>query len=249
MRRYFFMIMDLTKVGIASVGSIVVLFFLTKLLGYKQMSELSMFDYVNGITIGSIAAEMATTIDGDFMKPLLAMVIYAVAAFAMGIVSAHSLGFRRFAEGRSIILLENGKIYKKNLAKARIDISEFLAQCRIQGYFDINDISVAVMESNGKISFLPTNGARPVNVEDMKNEMRGSNPKKPARVSVNVILDGIVLYENLKYTGNNDVWLKNELAKQGISRTEDVFLAMVDGDNKLTVFKTSSDAPENDLFQ
>lgn len=84
--------MDLTKVGIASVGSIVVLFFLTKLLGYKQMSELSMFDYVNGITIGSIAAEMATTIDGDFMKPLLAMVIYAVAAFAMGIVSAHSLG-------------------------------------------------------------------------------------------------------------------------------------------------------------
>ena len=83
----------------------------------------------------------------------------------------------------------------------------------------------------------------------MKNEMRGSNPKKPARVSVNVILDGIVLYENLKYTGNNDVWLKNELAKQGISRTEDVFLAMVDGDNKLTVFKTSSDAPENDLFQ
>ena len=54
--------MELLHVFLTSVGSVVFLFILTKLLGNKQMSQLSMFDYINGITIGSIAAEMATSL-------------------------------------------------------------------------------------------------------------------------------------------------------------------------------------------
>lgn len=243
------MVMDLVRVFFASIGSIVILFFLTKLIGNKQMSELSMFDYINGITIGSIAAEMATTIDGDFLQPVLAMVIYALAAYIIGLIGARSLKFRRFAEGRSIVLYEHGKLYKQNMAKAKIDVSEFLTQCRIQGYFDLNDISVAVMEGNGKISILPTNAARPVTVDDMEKNMQGVNSKKPAKVSVNVILDGAILYDNLKYTGNNDIWLKNELGKQGISDINSIFLATVDDNNKLSVFRDINEAPDNDLFQ
>lgn len=240
---------DLSKVFFASVGSIVVLFLLTKMLGYKQMSELSMFDYVNSISIGSIAAEMATTIDGDFMKPLLAMVIYAVAAFLIGFISNRSLKFRRFFEGRAIILFQNGKIYKKNLARARIDLSELLAQCRVQGYFDLNDISLAIMESNGKISILPSTAAKPVSVEDLKADELITNKKQPARACANVIMDGAVRYENLKQTGNNDIWLKNELGKQGISSPKEVFLATVDDNNKLNVYVKINDEPKNDLFQ
>lgn len=231
------MVMDLTKVFFASVGSIVVLFLLTKLLGYKQMSELSMFDYVNSISIGSIAAEMATTIDGDFMKPLLAMVIYALAALIISLVSNRSLKFRRFVEGGSIILFENQKLYKKNLARARIDISEFLAQCRIQGYFDLSDISLAIMESNGKISILPSTAAKPVSVEDLKDSELVTRKKQPAAPCINIIMDGVVLYDNLKRSGNNDVWLKNELGKQGISNPNEVFLATVDPNNKLNIYK------------
>ncbi|MCI5893193.1 MAG: DUF421 domain-containing protein [Clostridiales bacterium] len=240
---------DLSKVFFASVGSIVVLFLLTKMLGYKQMSELSMFDYVNSISIGSIAAEMATTIDGDFMKPLLAMVIYAVAAFLIGFISNRSLKFRRFFEGRAIILFQSGKIYKKNLARARIDLSELLAQCRVQGYFDLNDISLAIMESNGKISILPSTAAKPVSVEDLKADELITNKKQPARACANVIMDGAVRYENLKQTGNNDIWLKNELGKQGISSPKEVFLATVDDNNKLNVYVKIDDEPKNDLFQ
>lgn len=231
------MVMDLTKVFLASVGSIIVLFLLTKLLGYKQMSELSMFDYVNSISIGSIAAEMATTIDGDFMKPLLAMVIYALAALIISLISNHSLKFRRFAEGGSIILYENQKLYKNNLARARIDISEFLAQCRIQGYFDLSDISLAIMESNGKISILPSTAAKPVSVEDLKDSELVTRKKQPASPCINIIMDGVVLYDNLKRSGNNDVWLKNELARQGIKNPKEVFLAMVDPNNKLQIYK------------
>ena len=243
------MTMDLLRVAAASVGSIIALFVLTKLLGYKQMSQLSMFDYINGISIGSIAAEMATTVDGSFMKPLLAMTIYAVLVYFIDLLAVKSLKFRRFFGGRSLVLFENGKLYKENLRKAKIDVSEFLTECRLLGYFDINDISMAMMENNGKISVLPTTGARPVNVEDMDKNMQGVNPKKPSRASINVILDGIILYDNLKYTGNNDIWLKIELGKQGISDVKKVFLATVDENNKLSVFKELSESPDNDLFQ
>ena len=137
-------------------------FVLTKLLGYKQMSQLSMFDYINGISIGSIAAEMATTVDGSFMKPLLAMTIYAVLVYFIDLLAVKSLKFRRFFGGRSLVLFENGKLYKENLRKAKIDVSEFLTECRLLGYFDINDISMAMMENNGKISVLPTTGRGPL---------------------------------------------------------------------------------------
>lgn len=243
------MVMDLTKVFFASVGSVVVLFLLTKMLGYKQISELSMFDYVNSISIGSIAAEMATEIDGDFMKPLLAMVVYAVTALIITVSANHSLKFRRFVEGDSIILFQNGKIYKKNLSKARIDVSEFLAQCRIQGYFDLSDISLAIMENNGKISIMPSTAAKPVSIEDLKDSELVTNKKQPARACVNVIMDGVVLQKNLKQTGNNDIWLKNELGKQGVSNPDKVFLATVDDNNKLSVYTETDDKPENDLFQ
>lgn len=243
------MAMDLTKVFFASVGSLVVLFLLTKMLGYKQMSELSMFDYVISISIGSIAAEMATTIDGDFMKPLLAMVLYAAAAFLISICSSHSLKFRRFLEGKSIILFENQKLYKQNLKRARLDVTEFLAQCRIQGYFDLNDISLAIMESNGKISILPSTAAKPVSIEDLKDSELVTHKKQPAHACINLIMDGVVLYKNLKQSGNNDIWLKNELRKQKVDSPEDVFLATVDDNNKLTVYKRVDDKPKNDLFQ
>lgn len=72
--------MELLHIAAVSLGSIIVLFILTKILGCRQMSQLSMFDYVNGITIGSIAAEMATSLENDFFKPLSAMIIYAAAA-------------------------------------------------------------------------------------------------------------------------------------------------------------------------
>ena len=83
-----------------SVGSIAALFILTKLMGYRQMSQLSMFDYVNGITIGSIAAEMATSLENDFVKPLTAMIVYTLAELMFSRLSELSIVSRRIVVGR-----------------------------------------------------------------------------------------------------------------------------------------------------
>lgn len=222
--------MDLVTVLLTSVGSVIALFLLTELMGKKQIAQLSMFDYINGITIGSIAAEMATSLEDDFLKPLLAMAIYALASILISKLSCKSLMFRKIFTGRPLILLERGKLYKNSLKKAKLDLNEFLTQCRNNGYFDINNIDTAVLEPNGKISFLPVSSQRPATPADLNVDV--AQEKMP----INIIVDGILLEDNLKYTGNNEIWLKKQLKAQGVSKEEDVFLATCNNNNELTLY-------------
>lgn len=122
--------MDLLKIVALSFGSLIFLFILTKLMGNKEMSQLSMFDYIIGITIGSIAAEMSTALESDFMQPVVAMAVYAAVSIIISIFSYKSLKFRRIISGNSLILFDNGQLYRDNLKKAKLDLNEFLMQCR-----------------------------------------------------------------------------------------------------------------------
>ncbi|MFR8117026.1 MAG: DUF421 domain-containing protein [Clostridia bacterium] len=127
--------MDLFKIVALSFGSVIFLFILTKLMGNKEMSQLSMFDYIIGITIGSIAAEMSTALESDFMQPVIAMAVYAVVSIIISILSYKSLKVRRIISGNSLILLDNGELYRDNLKKAKLDLNEFLMQCRTSRIF------------------------------------------------------------------------------------------------------------------
>ena len=132
---------------LTSLLSIVVLFLLAKLMGSKQVSQMTMFDYVVGITIGSIAAELATELEAP-AKPLTALVAYGVAAVAISVLTNKTLKARSVVTGKPLVLLEDGVIYRENLKKARLDLNEFLTYCRIGGWFDLNQLQTAVLEHN-----------------------------------------------------------------------------------------------------
>lgn len=234
--------MDLFKVALLSFGSVFFLFILTKIMGNKEISQLSMFDYIIGITIGSIAAEMSTALESDFMQPLLAMAIYAITSVIISVLSCKSLKFRRLISGPSLILFDNGEIYKKNFKKAKLDINEFLMLCRTSGYFNLSDIQTAIMEVNGKISFLPKSEKRPSNPTDF-NIMPIQE-----RITVNVILDGQILKENLYYTGNDELWLQKNLVSQNIKNVSDVFLATCDYNNCLSIYLNKNLENNHDFF-
>ena len=130
-----FFMQDILKVIVLSIVSEIVLFLLTKLMGNKEMSQLSMFDYIIGITIGSIAAEMATALESDYMQPLVAMVVYALIAVIISLVCTKSQKARRIIYGNSLILMNNGKLYRQNFKTAKLDLNEFLVQCRVNRLF------------------------------------------------------------------------------------------------------------------
>lgn len=199
-------------------------------MGKKQISQLTMFDYINGITIGSIAAEMATALEHDFWLPLTAMVVYTAFSLLFSYLERKSVKLNKFFVGNPNVLLEDGVLYEKNLIHSKISITEFLSQCRSNGYFNVSDIQTAVLEPNGIISFMPKAEAAPLTPSDM-------NILKPAsRILPNVIVDGNILVPNLRLLGLDEVWLLTELQNQGIASPSKVFLATCDDKNNLSVY-------------
>ncbi|ADL52210.1 DUF421 domain-containing protein [Clostridium cellulovorans] len=235
--------MELLRVVLTSIGSVVALFILTKIIGNRQMSQVSMFDYINGITIGSIAAEMATSLSDDYIRPLIAMIVYAIVSVAFSILTSKSIKFRRILTGETLILFDQGKLFEANFKKAKLDLSEFLTQCRNSGFFNLSNIETAVLESNGKISFLPVSLQRPATPSDLNLKVQQE------KLVVNIIIDGKVLKDNLKFTGKDEKWLGKQLKNQGISDVSQVFLATCDDKKDLSVYVKIKKNMSRDMFE
>ena len=218
--------------ALSSLLSIAVLFLLAKLMGTKQVSQMTMFDYVVGITIGSIAAELATELE-EPLRPLTALVIYGVTAFVISVLTNKFLKVRALVTGKPLVLLENGVIYRENLKKARLDLSEFLVLCRQQGYFDLTEIQTAVFEYNGTLSILPVSDRRPATPNDL------SLSPSQAMVFTELIMDGRILHDNLKRMGRDLTWLERQLQQHRVE-AKDVFLALCDQNGKFVVYKNKT---------
>lgn len=222
--------MEFVYVIILSVVSIAILFVITKIIGYRQISEMSFFDYVVGITIGSVAAEMATNIDIEWWKGITAMVIYGGIGVLLSLLTQKSINARKFIAGKPIILMENGNIIRKNLKKARIEVDDLLASARINGYFNLSDIDNAIMENTGKISFQPMAKKRQLTPDDFN-----FSPEKEG-LFINVIIDGQIVEENLAVAGVTKKELDNMLKAKG-DKLGDIMLGTIDIKKQLTTFK------------
>lgn len=221
--------MELLQVGLTSVVSFLVLFVLAKFIGHRQIAQLSAFDYIIGITIGSIAAEMATELE-EPLQPLLAMVVYALLAMLLEVLALKYPRMRKFIDGTPTIILDNGKLYRNNMKKARLDLTEFLIQCRQQGYFDLGAIQTAVYESNGQLSILPAASRRPATPEDL-----GLAPEKE-QFFTEVIMDGRILSGNLQRMGVNEAWLEKQLQSQGYHKASEIYLGLADSKKQLSLY-------------
>lgn len=221
--------MEIIKVILTSVLSVAALFVIGKFMGHKQLSQMDFYDYISGITIGSIAAELATELE-EPLKPLIALVVYGIVSVMLGFITHKFPRTRKYVNGSPTILMNDGKLYRKNMKKAKLDLSEFMVLCREQGYFDLNDIQVAVFETNGKLSILPVSPKRPATPEDL-----GLQPK-PAHIHTEVIMDGRILDDNLKRMGVDSRWLEKQLKEQGYHSARDIFLGVCDEQKGLTLF-------------
>ena len=225
--------MDILNVILTSLLSVAALFLLAKIMGHRQISQLDLFDYIAGITIGSIAAELATELEHPW-KPLIALLIYCGVTFGFNIITSKYPKLRKYINGTPTVIMDNGKLYRKNMKKAKLDLSEFMVMCREAGYFNLSDIQTAVFEYNGKLAILPVSDKRPMLPAD-----NGIKPKQET-ISTEVIMDGRVIDENLKRMGLDDKWLQKQLEEQGFQSANEVFLGLCDTNHKLTLFNTDS---------
>ena len=232
---------DIGLTALTALLSIAAMFLLTKLMGTKQVSQMTMFDYVVGITVGSIAAELSTDLETP-VKPLTAMIVYGAASYGIAVLTDKSLRARSVITGKPLVLLDDGVIYRENLKRARLDLNEFLTFCRMGGYFDLSQIQTAVLEHNGHVSFLIKEPNRPATPADLN-----LNPKQSA-VQIPFVMDGVLLRENVEKAGKEEAWVRRALVRQGCRDERQVMLAVWGGGEKLTVFPLHPKAPHREVL-
>ena len=216
---------------LTALGSFATLFIAAKLIGHKQIAQLDFFDYITGITIGSIAAEMATELEEPW-KPLTAMLIYAGITFLLSVVTNKLPRTRKYLYGAPTILMDQGKLYRENLKKCKLDLNEFLVMCRQQGYFDLTSIQTAIFEYNGKLTILPVSAQRPATPSDM------DLAPEQELLFTELIMDGRILENNLTRMGLDLIWLDKQLKQRGIHSAQDIFLAVCDRNQKLIIYES-----------
>ncbi len=222
--------MEIIKVTLTSLLSVASLFIITKIMGHKQVAQLDFFDYVCGITIGSIGAELATELEAP-EKPLIALAIYGLASILLNLIAHKIPKTRKYINGTPTILMNDGKLFRKNLKKSKLDLSEFLLLCREQGYFDLEEIQTAVFEHNGKLSILPKAANRPATPEDLKITAKATH------IGVEVIMDGRIIDDNISRVGKDKTWLLSELKLQGCNDPKNIFLGIFRSEeNKLVIY-------------
>lgn len=231
---------EIMLVSERAIISLVFLFFMTKLIGKKQVSELSLFDYVISISIGNFAAEMTTSTDTQVLNGLVGVLIFGFVAVLVSVLTMKSIILRRLFMGSPTILMENGRFVYKNLKRVKMDINDFLETARIAGYFDVSKIKYALMEANGKISFMLKEENNPVTIKDMN--LKASKDGLVA----NVIIDGKIMKKNLSNINKDRAWLLKQLKVSG-KIVKDILLATVDVNEKLVIYEKRDSVIKNVL--
>jgi uncharacterized membrane protein YcaP (DUF421 family) len=207
---------------------LLLLFITTKILGKKQISELSFFEYVAGITIGSIAGEVVTGLESNAYHGALAIIVFGLVTFFVDYFSLHSKKFRDIVEGKGTVIIKDGKLLEENLKKERYTTDEVSALLRQRGIFKVADVEFAVIEPRGNLSALLKKENQPLTPKDLGMKM--PKEKEPQTV----IMDGNIIDEALRWTGKGRGWLYTELEKLNVT-LDNVFLGQVDSYGDLTV--------------
>lgn len=221
---------EIVKVLLFAALAYVTLFIISKLLGKKQLAELDFIDYVTGISIGSIAAEMATETETPFYYYLIAMAIFFLFDLAVTLLGRKANFFKRFLRGVPLVLINKGEVDFATLKKSKIDFYDLVGLAREQGYFDLEDIEYAIFETNGQLSVLPCDNARPVKKEDFS----GIPDEIPQMVNY-VVVDGQISGYALDQLNRDKKWLKNKLQEKDVELRKVLYAAYDEQTDELTV--------------
>ncbi|TYR77770.1 DUF421 domain-containing protein [Rossellomorea vietnamensis] len=219
---------EYTEVALRSLFVLIALFLITKLLGKKQLSQLSFFEYITGITVGSIAGTLSMDLDVKLLEGLMSILLWFSVPFIFSFISLKSVKFRHFVEGTPTVFIENGNIIEQALKKEKFSSDELLEQLRKKNIFRASDVEFATLDTNGELSVMLKKEKQPLLYEDIFQTSLNIYPIH------SVISDGKIERKGLKSVGRTEEWLVNQLKQRHIN-LDNVFFAQADTSGKLTI--------------
>ncbi|MDD2587001.1 MAG: DUF421 domain-containing protein [Syntrophomonadaceae bacterium] len=215
----------LFKTVIAFLGILVY----TRILGKRHMSQLTFYDYIAGITLGVIAAMIAITPGEDFWILIWVLTIFTILSYVINLLTLKSRPMRKLIAGEPVILIHNGKIMEHNLGKTRYNIEDVLMQLREKDVFNIADVEFAIAETDGQLTVMKKSQKRPVTAADLGIDTPYEG------IPAEIIIDGKVIYQNLKQNNLDETWLMNQLKGLGYSDPREITYASLDVNGNLYI--------------
>lgn len=219
---------DWANILLRSIVLVFTLFTLTKWLGKKHLSQLSIFDYINGFVLAGIAAIITINKDANFWHGIMALLVWFIIPFTIDYISIKSKVVRNFVQGKSTVVIQDGKVMEDNLKKEGFSTDDLLQHLRAESIFQVADVEFALIEPTGRLSVLLKTENQSLTAKDLNIKLA------PQKEPQTVIMDGKILLEPLANLNLNPAWLHTELEKLNVT-IENVFLGQADSDGQLTV--------------
>lgn len=216
---------------VRAIISFFTLLLYTRILGKQQMGNLTYFDYINGITIGSMAGTLATDLSSKAWVHWLGLTVYVAIAFGIQYTDLKSRFFSKVVDGEPTVVIQNAKFLERNLNKAKVTKDELLMLLREKNIFDPTQVEYAIMEPDGNLSVLPKAEYQPATPKDL------NIPVRPAGLTTELIMDGILLEQNLIQRNKDNQWLDLQLKAHGIKDMKEVSFAAILPNGQLYVDK------------
>ena len=210
------------EIIIRSTSAYITLLILGRLIGRKLISKITFYDFLVGVTIGSLAVRMALGSEDSLLLATISAIVITILVLITDYLNIKSFNFRNLVDGKPIILISNGKILDYNLKKMRITINKLMMLLREKDIFNAEDVEFAIIESDGEISIIPKFNKQPITTGDLN---MSTNYKG---LTNDIIIDGKIMYDNLKCTNHDEQWIKSQLKIHNINDVRDVFYAGVD---------------------
>ena len=222
-----------------------VLLVLTRIMGRKQVAQLTFFDYVTGISIGSIAAALAIDKSISLTTGLSALLVWVAWVMIVNFATLKSIPARKYIDGEPIMVIHNGRILEQNLGSKYYNIDDLMMELRENGIFDPNEVQVGIAEPDGKLSVLKKTQFQPVTNQDADLPDKTAEYSYNGTVGKELIIDGAIIIENLKTNNIAEEWLQQQLAKQNITDISQVMVAILTPQGNLYVDKKPDKAPKS----
>jgi uncharacterized membrane protein YcaP (DUF421 family) len=222
----------LLEVSLRTIIGFLLLLTLTRLLGKKQLGQLTIFTYITSIAMGNIAGDMVVHRDVKLIEGVVGLILWAGLTFLIEYISLKSSKARVLLDGEPTIVIKKGELMQKELAALRLNMDDLSMLLRINDVFSIKEVDYAILEPNGQLSVLK----KPENTSVTKSDMKiQANPGK--YLPTEIIVDGKMVDKNVKAFHLDPIWLANELKKAGIQSSKEVFFAELQSDGSLYINK------------
>ncbi|KHF40018.1 DUF421 domain-containing protein [Halalkalibacter okhensis] len=206
---------------IRSIITFFTLLVYARLIGKQQIGNLTMFDYINGITIGSIAGTMATDTSSKVLNHWLALTIFIAFTLLLQITDIKNRYLSKIIDGEPVTVIEEGKILEQNLKIARLTKDELMVQLRSKNIFDLTEVEVALLEPDGTLSTLRKAEFQFVQKKDLHIQV------SRAKLTTEIIVDGLLLPQNLEQRRKDLAWVQAQLDKKGIKNLKQLSYAAI----------------------